>query len=155
MNSGTFNVGDSHHLGTGKDRIVCAGMPRADVFSVVQVKWEFVYRGNSWDLFFPKSDQQIRIDGVNPCTSGASGPPRSRSAAERTVGGGRCRLRQAGSPQPRRSSPRRSSDDPRFRSALMQPAPHRITLEDELRTSASPSPARGVGARVHDRLQRA
>jgi hypothetical protein len=65
MNRVTLNVGDRHHLGTGKDRIVYAGMPSADVFSVVQVKWEFVYRGYSWNLFFPTSSQQIRIDGVN------------------------------------------------------------------------------------------
>jgi len=60
-----LKVGDMHRLRTGKDRIVYAGMPSEDVFSIVQVKWEFLYRGYAWALYFPRTETQIRIDGVN------------------------------------------------------------------------------------------
>jgi hypothetical protein len=40
-------------------------MPSEKVFSIVQKKWEFLYRGYSWNLFFPKEQNKIRIDGVN------------------------------------------------------------------------------------------
>jgi hypothetical protein len=49
-----LSVGDTHHLKFGKDRIIYAGMPSEKVFSIVQKKWEFLYRGYSWNLFFPK-----------------------------------------------------------------------------------------------------
>ena len=66
MNSGvTLSVGDSHSLGLGKDRIVYAGMPTDTVYSIVEMKWEFFYRGYAWNLFFPSEQRQIRIDGVN------------------------------------------------------------------------------------------
>ena len=58
-------VGDKYHLRLGKDRIVYAGMPNENVFSFVQMKWEFLYRGYSWNLYFPKNQSTIRIDGVN------------------------------------------------------------------------------------------
>ena len=58
-------VGDTYHLRLGKDRIVYAGMPNENVFSFVQMKCEFFYRGYSWNLYFPKSQSTIRIDGVN------------------------------------------------------------------------------------------
>jgi len=64
-NSVVLSVGDSHHLRLGKDRIVYAGMPNENVFSIVQMKWEFFYRGYSWNLYFPKGQDPIRIDGVN------------------------------------------------------------------------------------------
>ena len=64
-NSVTLSVGDTYHLRFGKDRIVYAGMPSERVYSIVQVKWEFFYRGYSWNLFFPKEQSKIRIDGVN------------------------------------------------------------------------------------------
>ena len=64
-NSVTLSVGDTYHIRVGKDRIVYAGMPNEDVFSIVQVKWEFFYRGYSWNLYFPKGQSTIRIDGVN------------------------------------------------------------------------------------------
>ena len=60
-----LSVGDTHHLRLGKDRIVYAGMPNENVFSFVQMKWEFFYRGYSWNLYFPKGQSTIRIDGVN------------------------------------------------------------------------------------------
>lgn len=60
-----LSVGDTHKLGLGKDRIIYAGMPSENVFSIVQVRWEFVYRGYSWNLYFPKNCSEIRIDGVN------------------------------------------------------------------------------------------
>ena len=58
-------VGDRHKLGLGKDRIIYAGMPSENVYSIVQMKWEFLYRGYSWNLYFPKNQSTIRIDGVN------------------------------------------------------------------------------------------
>ncbi len=60
-----LSVGDSYHLGTGKDRIVYAGMPSDKVYSIVQKKWEFFYRGYSWNLFFPREQSEIRVDGIN------------------------------------------------------------------------------------------
>ena len=60
-----LSVGDAHHLQLGKDRIVYAGMPSDKVYSIVQMKWEFFYRGYAWNLFFPREQKQIRIDGVN------------------------------------------------------------------------------------------
>ena len=60
-----LSVGDTYHLRRGKDRIVYAGMLNENVFSFVQMKWEFVYRGYSWNLYFPKNQSTIRIDGVN------------------------------------------------------------------------------------------
>jgi len=60
-----LGVGDGHHLRIGKDHIVYAGMVSGDVFSVIQKKWEFFYRGYSWNLFFPKGRNELRIDGVN------------------------------------------------------------------------------------------
>ena len=61
----TLSVGDEHHLRSGKDHIVYAGMPSENVFSIVQKKWEFLYRGYSWNLYFPKGQNTIRIDGIN------------------------------------------------------------------------------------------
>jgi hypothetical protein len=60
-----LSVGDMHKLGLGKDRIIYAGMPSEKVFSIIQVRWEFFYRGYSWNLFFPTSRSEIRIEGVN------------------------------------------------------------------------------------------
>ena len=60
-----LTVGDSHHLRWGKDRIVYAGMPSEKVYSIVQMKWEFFYRGYAWNLFFPRGQREIRIDGVS------------------------------------------------------------------------------------------
>ena len=64
-NSVVLSVGDSYPLRLGKDRIVYAGMPNENVYSFVQIKWEFLYRGYSWNLYFPKNQSTIRIDGVN------------------------------------------------------------------------------------------
>jgi len=64
-NSVVLSVGDIHHLRLGKDYIVYAGMPNENVFSMVQKKWEFLYRGYSWNLYFPKGQNTIRIDGIN------------------------------------------------------------------------------------------
>ena len=64
-NSVVLSVGDIYHLRSGKDRIVYAGMTSENVFSIVQKKWEFFYRGYSWNLYFQKGQSSIRIDGVN------------------------------------------------------------------------------------------
>ena len=60
-----LSIGDIHHLRISKDRIIYAGMPSEKVYSIIQMKWEFFYRGYSWNLFFPKEQNRIRIDGVN------------------------------------------------------------------------------------------
>jgi hypothetical protein len=60
-----LSVGESYHLRLGRDRIVYAGMPSEKVFSIAQMKWEFLYRGYSWNLFFPQWQSRIVIDGVN------------------------------------------------------------------------------------------
>jgi hypothetical protein len=64
-NTVVLSVGDIRSLKFGKDRIVYAGMPNENVFSLVQMKWVFFYRGYSWNLYFPKGQDKIRIDGVN------------------------------------------------------------------------------------------
>jgi len=64
-NSVVLSVGDIHRLRLGKDRIVYAGMPNENVFSFVQMKWEFLYRGYSWNLFFPREQSKISIDGID------------------------------------------------------------------------------------------
>jgi hypothetical protein len=64
-NSVALSVGDVYRMRLGKDRIVYAGMPNENVFSIVQMKWEFLYRGYSWNLYFSKNQSTIRIDGVN------------------------------------------------------------------------------------------
>jgi hypothetical protein len=57
-------VGEQYHLKRGKDRIVYAGMPSEDVYSIVQMK-AMGYQGYSWNLYFSKSRQDITIDGVS------------------------------------------------------------------------------------------
>jgi len=59
-----LTVGEESHLKRGKDRIVYAGMPSDDVYSMVQMK-QSGYRGFSWNLYFPKRKSDITIDGVN------------------------------------------------------------------------------------------
>jgi len=64
----TLSVGDEYHLRSGKDNIVYAGMPSDKVYSIVQRKRKFApYAawGYAWNLFFPKEQSNIRIDGVN------------------------------------------------------------------------------------------
>jgi len=56
-------VGEGFHLKVGRDRIVYAGMPSDKVFSIVQRKWEFFYRGYAWNLFFPKEQTELVFDG--------------------------------------------------------------------------------------------
>jgi len=63
-----LSVGDTFHLKRGKDRIVYAGMPSEKVYSIVQRKRNFVpYAawGYAWNLFYPKEQSKITIDGVN------------------------------------------------------------------------------------------
>ena len=60
-----LSVGDTCRLRFGKDRILYAGMPSEKVYSIVQMKWEFFYRGFAWNLFFSKEQSKIRVDGVN------------------------------------------------------------------------------------------
>jgi len=67
-NAVILSVGDTFRLRSGKDRIVYAGMPNDKVYSIVQRKRNLVpYAawGYAWNLFYPKEQSQIRIDGVN------------------------------------------------------------------------------------------
>jgi hypothetical protein len=57
-------VGGSFHLRRGKDRIVYAGMPGDNVYSIVQKKADG-YQGYSWNLYFRRERSQITIDGVD------------------------------------------------------------------------------------------
>jgi len=57
-------IGEGFHLKRGKDRIVYAGMPSEDVYSIVQIKASG-YQGYSWNLYFPRRKHDIIIDGVN------------------------------------------------------------------------------------------
>lgn len=60
----SLSVGETYHLRSGKDRIVYAGMPSEDVYSIVQRKASG-YQGFAWNLFYPKRKSEIIIDGVN------------------------------------------------------------------------------------------
>ena len=63
-----LSVGDTFHLRRGKDRIVYAGMPSEKVYSIVQRKRNFApYTawGYAWNLFYPREQTGITIDGVN------------------------------------------------------------------------------------------
>jgi hypothetical protein len=67
-NSVVLSVGDTLHLKSGKDHIVYAGMPSEETYSIVQRKWgiiPFGCWGFAWNLFYPKDQSKIRIDGVN------------------------------------------------------------------------------------------
>ncbi|MFC1926846.1 hypothetical protein ACFLWV_03755 [Chloroflexota bacterium] len=63
-NSVVLSVGDTCHLRSGKDRIIYAGMPSDNVYSIVQRK-AWGYQGYAWNLFYPSKQSKIRIDGVN------------------------------------------------------------------------------------------
>ena len=41
-----------------------AGMPAEGVYSIAEIK-QSGYRGFAWNLFFPRRQQEITIDGVN------------------------------------------------------------------------------------------
>ena len=63
-----LSVGDNYHLRSGKDNIVYAGMPSENVYSIVQRKWNVFpmgFWGQAWNLYYPKEQSKIRIDGVN------------------------------------------------------------------------------------------
>ncbi|UCD09496.1 MAG: hypothetical protein JSU79_02320 [Dehalococcoidales bacterium] len=57
-------VGETFHLRTGKDRIVYAGMPNEDVYSIAQRKANG-YQGYAWNLYYPRRKIDIKIDGVD------------------------------------------------------------------------------------------
>jgi len=57
-------VGGEFHLRLGKDRIMYAGMPSEEVYSIAQRK-STGYQGYAWNLFFPKRKRDITIDGIN------------------------------------------------------------------------------------------
>ena len=57
-------IGGEYHLKLGKDRIMYAGMPSEEVYSIAQRK-STGYQGYAWNLFFPKRKRDITIDGIN------------------------------------------------------------------------------------------
>lgn len=57
-------VGEALHLKIGKDRIIYAGMPSENVYSIVQRKSNG-YQGYAWNLFYPRKQTQIIIDGIS------------------------------------------------------------------------------------------
>jgi len=70
-----LSVGDVYHLGRGRDHIVYSGMSSKDVFSITQRKREllpFGYNAQAWNLFFPKEQERIRVDGVNIMVDGVT-----------------------------------------------------------------------------------
>ena len=56
-------IGEEFHLKLGKDRIIYAGMPSEEVYSIVQKK-STGYQGYAWNLFYSKRRRDITIDGV-------------------------------------------------------------------------------------------
>jgi len=56
-------IGDDLHLKLGKDRIIYAGMPSEEVYSIAQKKSNG-YQGYAWNLFYPKRKRDIIIDGI-------------------------------------------------------------------------------------------
>ncbi len=67
-NAVVLSVGDTFHLRRGKDRIIYAGMPSEDVFSIAQRKREalpYGWSGQAWNLFYSKKQSTLCIDGVN------------------------------------------------------------------------------------------
>jgi hypothetical protein len=58
-------VGESVHLRRGKDHILYAGMPSENVYSIAQKKRDIPYQGFAWNLYFPKKQQEITVDGVS------------------------------------------------------------------------------------------
>ena len=64
-NSVVLSVGDTFHLKRGKDRIIYAGMPSEETYSIVQKKQDFPYQGFAWNLYYPRNKSEITVDGVN------------------------------------------------------------------------------------------
>ena len=60
----TLSIGEEFHLKRGKDRIIYAGMPSENVYSIIQRK-STGYEGYSWNLFYLIKQQDITIDKVN------------------------------------------------------------------------------------------
>jgi hypothetical protein len=58
-----LSVGDEFHPKLGKDRIIYAGMPGEEVYSIAQRKTSG-YQGYAWNLFYSKRRRDITIDGV-------------------------------------------------------------------------------------------
>ena len=56
-------IGEEYHLKFGKDRIIYAGMPSEEVYSIAQRK-NNGYQGYAWNLFYPKRRRDITIDGI-------------------------------------------------------------------------------------------
>ena len=63
--SAVLMVGDQIQLGISKGYIVYAGMPSEKIYSIVQRKWTFPYQGFAWNLFFPKNQNKITIEGID------------------------------------------------------------------------------------------
>jgi hypothetical protein len=63
-----LSVGDSFHLGSGKDRITYAGMVNENTYSIVQRKTQLIpfgWMGHAWNLFYSSTKKDINIDEIN------------------------------------------------------------------------------------------
>ena len=61
----TLSIGQTYHLRRGKDRIIYAGMPSEEAYSIVQLKNAAMSNAMSWNLFFSKRQRNISIDEVS------------------------------------------------------------------------------------------
>ena len=61
----TLSVGQTYHLRRGKDRILYAGMPSEEAYSIVQIKNAAMSNAMTWNLFFSKRQRNIAVDEVN------------------------------------------------------------------------------------------
>ena len=61
----TLSGGDICYLRLGKDHIVYAGMPSENLYSIVEMKWDFFIEVILGHYSIPKNQSRIRIDSVN------------------------------------------------------------------------------------------
>jgi hypothetical protein len=59
-----LSIGQVYHLKSGKDRVVYAGMPSEDTYSIVQLKNAAMNNAVAWNLYFSKRQRNITIDAV-------------------------------------------------------------------------------------------
>jgi hypothetical protein len=60
-----LSVGENVSLGFARARICYAGMPNDQTYSIGLRKWDFVHMVYGWNLYFPKDQAEINIDGVD------------------------------------------------------------------------------------------
>lgn len=60
----TLSVGESISLGFARARICYAGMPNDQTYSIGWRKWDFIHMVYAWNLYFPKDQLEMNIEGV-------------------------------------------------------------------------------------------